>query len=195
MSAGSGGHKVASAEEQRRAARGILEQRAEFVAQDVADAVGGSEAWGRKVVREWRAAGEIVPLRQDGQTMVWRFRGEERSEMALAGIRYAAEAARPEFAMWRSRRTHRPFSARDIPLVANTDALPITLPEVQKYCAMLAEAGYLRVAIAGRVGQRAPVYVMAQRNAGPFPPRIVRVPAIYDPNDGKYRVLERRVRT
>ena len=194
MSAGSGGHKVTSASEIRTAARAALETRAEFTATDAAASVGASEAWGRKVVREWRVSGEIVPVRQEGQTMLWRFRSEDRSEMALAGLRYAAEAARPEFAMWRSMRRERQFRPEDIQLVANTEDHPLTVQDVQKYCALLTEAGYLRVAIGGRVGQRSPVYAMAHHNAGPFPPRLVRVPAIYDPNDGQYRVLERRVR-
>ena len=186
---GQGIHKTALAGEQRQAAWELISGRESFTAAQIAQETGMSEPWARKVVREWHADGVIAAVLQDGQTTIWRavIDPEPPSETA-----YARESRRPEFSMWRTMRDLRRFKAEDVLLTANTDSNPLTLPDVQKYCSTLAEAGFLRVAIKGRVGRSA-VYTMIGR-PGPFPPRQMRVPAVYDPNAGAFRILEKRVR-
>lgn len=115
--------------------------------------------WARKVVREWHAAGLIAAALQDGQTTIWRAVVEPDPPSETA---YARESRRPEFAMWRTMRDLRRFKAEDVLLTANTDSNPLTLPDVQKYCSTLAEAGFLKVAIKARVGRSA-VYTMVGR--------------------------------
>lgn len=185
---GSGGHRVATSTEMQEAAWAAIKDRPEFIAVDLCGAVGGSEAWARRVVRRWRDAGRITAIRQDGQTLIWR--AAEPREPASA---YTRERQRPEFAMWRTMRQLRRFSAADVHLTANTGG-EMTVADVQKYCSALAEAGYLKVAIKGKLGARAPIYAL-RGHPGPFPPRVMRVPAIYDPNDKSFAILERRVRT
>lgn len=186
---GQGVQKTVQAEEQRQSAWELIVGREGFTAAEIAQETGMSEPWARKVVREWHSAGLIAPALQDGQTTIWRtVEVEEAVESA-----YARESKRPEFAMWRTMRELRRFKAEDVLLTANTDRMPLTLPEVQKYCSTLAEAGFLKVAVKGRAGFRAPIYAM-QGRPGPFPPRLMRVPAVYDPNTAAFRILEKRVR-
>lgn len=186
---GQGGHKTALAGEQRQAAWSWAEGREPFSAADLAVATGMSAEWARKVIREWHAAGMLTEAEPDGQTSMWSAVPIEPSDESA----YARESRRPEFAMWRTMRTLRRFSAADVHLTANTDTTPLAVTDVQKYCSMLAEAGYLQVAVKGRPGQRAPVYSI-KGQTGPFPPRLMRVPVVYDPNDGAFRILEKRVR-
>ncbi|SDX43964.1 helix-turn-helix domain-containing protein [Paracoccus sanguinis] len=186
---GQGAKKTALADEQRQAAWLQVADRDGFTATELATATGMSPEWARKVIREWQAEGLIAEAGQEGQTTVWKASAPPTDDQSV----YARESRRPEFAMWRTMRTLRRFAAADVHLTANTDATPLTVADIQKYCSTLAEAGYLAVASKGRPGHRAAVYTIKGR-PGPFPPRLVRVPAIYDPNEGSFRVLERRVR-
>ena len=187
---GSGEHKTALAGEQRDAAWSWAAGRETFTATDLAVATGMSPEWGRKVIREWQRAGMVAEAGQEGQTTIWRPVPLETAKESA----YARESRRPEFAMWRTMRGLRRFTAADVHLTANTETTPLAVADIQKYCSMLAEAGYLQVAVKGTAGQRAPVYSVKGR-PGPFPPRVLRVPAVYDPNEGVFRVLEKRVRT
>ena len=187
---GQGIQKTALADEQRQAAWLQIEARESFTAVELASLTGMSPEWARKVIREWQREGLICETGQDGQTTIWKAlaaTGEDQSA-------YARESRRPEFAMWRTMRNLRRFSAADVHLTANTEETPLSVADIQKYCSTLAEAGYLTVAVKGRPGHRAAVYAVKGR-PGPFPPRLVRVPAVYDPNEGAYRVLEKRVRS
>lgn len=186
---GQGVHKTALAEEQRQAALAQMSARETFTAWDMAVATGMSAEWARKVIREWQAEGLIAQAKQDGQTTVWRI----VSQATPSESTFARESRRPEFAMWRTMRDLRRFSAADVHLTANTETTPMTVADVQKYCSMLVETGYLKVAAKVQAGKRVPVYTM-QGRPGPFPPRVVRVPAVYDPNVGEFRVLEKRIR-
>lgn len=187
---GQGIHKSALADEQRQSAWSQVSGRDSFTAAELANLTGMSPEWARKVIREWQREGLIAEAGQDGQTTIWKplsAAGEDQSA-------YARESRRPEFAMWRTMRNLRRFSAADVHLTANTEETPLPLADIQKYCSTLAEAGYLTVAVKGRPGHRAAVYAM-KGHPGPFPPRLVRVPAIYDPNERAFRVLEKRVRS
>ena len=188
---GQGQHKSAAAEEQRQAAWSLVKDREGFTAVDVANETGMSPEWARKVIREWVDAGMVAADGTADMATVWRpiIVPDEPSE-----TEFAKESRRPEFAMWRTMRTARRFSAADIFLTANTEQTPMTVADIQKYCSTLAEAGYLKVAVKGQAGKRAAVYAMIGR-PGPFPPRVMRVPAVYDPNEGAFKVLEKRVRT
>lgn len=185
---GSGGHKVSNAEALRETAWASVFQRASFSAADVAEAVCGSDCWGRKVIREWAADGRIIELRKEGQTVLWRARDHDPKRRKGA---FSRERERPEFAMWRTIRNLRRFKASEVHLLANTEATPLSPEAVQKYCTVLAEAGYLKVTVKANASGRVAAYQVNGR-PGPFPPRIVRVPAIYDPNEKTYRILDRR---
>lgn len=187
---GQGVHKTAFAGEQRRAAWGHVAGRESFTAVDMANLTGMSPEWARKVIREWQREGLITEAGQDGQTTIWKALHATEPDQSA----YARESRRPEFAMWRTMRNLRRFSAADVHLTANTEEMPLSVADIQKYCSTLAEAGYLTVAVKGRPGQRAAIYAIKGR-PGPFPPRLVRVPAIYDPNEGAFRILEKRVRS
>lgn len=194
---GQGKQKSALAAEQRQLAWDLVKGREGFTAVDIANETGMSAEWARKVIREWEDAGQIsadgkLPLDGKGTPATIWCATAAASEPAES--EFARESRRPEFAMWRTMRNVRRFTAADIYLTANTDQTPMTVADIQKYCSTLAEAGYLKVAVKGQVGKRAPVYAMVGR-PGPFPPRLMRVPAIYDPNEGAFKVLEKRVRT
>lgn len=183
-------HKTALADEQRMAAWRWARELESLTAVDLANATGMSPEWARKVIREWHRAGMIAEAGQGGQTTIWRPLAATGEDLSA----YARESRRPEFAMWRTMRNLRRFSAADVHLTANTEAMPLSVADIQKYCSTLAEAGYLTVAVKGRPGQRAAIYAIKGR-PGPFPPRLVRVPAVYDPNEGAYHILEKRVRS
>lgn len=186
---GQGIHKTAVASELRQAAWNAIEKRAEFTAADVCEAVGASEAWGRKVVREWLAEGLLDTLRKDGMTYIYKARVASDPVPSA----FSREREKPEFAMWRTMRDLRRFKAADVHMQANTETTPLTLERVQKYCTTLAEAGFLAVKVKGIAGKRPAVYAINGR-PGPFPPREMRVPAIWDPNSEEFTILERRVR-
>lgn len=188
---GQGIRRVETAAELRQAAWNAVSEMSEFTAADVCGAVAGSEAWGRKVVREWLADGVLETLRKDRMTYIYRVRPQDGAEEPSA---YAKERQRPEFAIWRTMRQLRRFKVRDVHLTAHTEETPLSEAEVQKYATTLAEGGFLKVCVKGIAGKRDAVYQIVGR-PGPFPPRMIRVPAIYDPNEGEYRILERRVKT
>ncbi|TRD18370.1 hypothetical protein [Palleronia caenipelagi] len=185
---GSGGHKTALAGELRERALRYVEERPEFTSFDLVAELAVSAEWARKVIREWSSAGVIETVRQDGQTAVWRLREQALESSSL----YARERARPEYVMWQEMRRARRFRPDELQLVVNTERLPIDLKQVRKYCSDLAEAGYLDVAVKGRAGGRLPTYVLRGRR-GPFPPRVIRAPVLFDPNEETFQVMERRV--
>lgn len=72
--------------------------------------------------------------------------------------------------------------------------MPLTLPEVQKYCSTLAEAGFLEGGCQG--SRRLPCADLCDAGpTGAVPAQAgMRVPAVYDPNTAAFRILEKRVR-
>lgn len=179
-----------TAEERRREAWLRATELETFTTHELMDATGRGLDWCRKVIRTWRDQGLVVEQERDKRGQVrWRCTGEDTD----AASAYSKERQTPEFAMWRTMRSLRNFTPEDVHMQANTEERPISYKQVCQYCNVLTEAGIIRCVRKRRFGKASARYAIIGR-PGPFPPRMLRVPAIYDPNSGGYRVLERMVR-
>jgi hypothetical protein len=181
---------MARAEERRRAAWGCIRDVAGFTTHDLMDATGHSIEWCRKTIRHWRAEGMIS---EHGRAETGQMRYRALPEAEDRETTFGRERQTPEFAMWRMMRRLRRFTPDDVHLVANTEERPLSLRDVQQYCSLLAEAGVIDCVRRKRFG-RAPARYVLKGQPGPFPPRLMRVPALYDPNKEQFQVLSGRVR-
>jgi len=84
------------------------------------------------------------------------------------------------YLMWSTMRIIRTFTAKELAIQASIEEHVVAIGEANKYCQLLAQAGYLKVVAGGKSGTLA-TYRLIKRT-GPRPPQIQRVKRVYDPN-------------
>lgn len=148
---------------------------------DLMRATGIKEAELQSILEDWGSSSHVET---DGvRDGVAFFRCDpsvksERVDRNVAGREIRDDG--PQGNMWRAMRMTPRFTARDIAMVANTDANPIDEPTASKYAQMLAKAGYLRVV--RKANARAPAVYSLVADTGPKPPVEKRVRCVWDQN-------------
>lgn len=83
--------------------------------------------------------------------------------------------------MWRTMKSLKQFTWRDLAIHASTDAQPVTEEQAKSYCGWLHKAGYL---VALQIGSsNVPTTYRFARDTGPKPPQIQRVKQVFDANE------------
>ena len=88
----------------------------------------------------------------------------------------------PQGRIWTAMRIARNFTPQDLQAGLGQSDDPVSLKQVQRFCSLLTEAGYLRATQKARNGKHPAKYQLV-RNTGPLPPTSKKLPVIVDENE------------
>lgn len=164
------------------AAFAFAAQQTEFGYAEVAQAVGVTEDWARKIVRGWKAQGLLDEVRSGHRIRsLWVVKKEARPALSV-------KARSPVLNMWTAMRQLKSFTPREVAGHASTPETEVTVEDAQEYCRALLGAGYLTVARKAVPSKTQAIYRLT-RNTGPRPPREKRVRAVIDDNTETVTVI------
>ena len=98
----------------------------------------------------------------------------------------------PQGNMWRSMRTLKTFTAKDIAAHSNAGGVSISAKVAGGYCGLLKRAGILREVKPGQTVNKAKTYRLIH-DLGPAAPKVERIYVLVDPNSGDLFVDDQRV--
>ena len=151
----------------------------EFTAHDLSAAARRSLEYVREAFKEWVKCGFLEQSGKRGSRVVYRVTSKAGNP---SDAEEESVQSGPFEKMWFAiRHAGGPFTYRDIAMMANSEATPVTEQEAQTFCQMLANSGYLRADVKADGRGRLAIYRLIQ-NTGPIPPRERRVRGVWDEN-------------
>lgn len=151
---------------------------------EIATAVKISLEQATRIVRGWLKEGALDPVQEasGAHRLLWRCKEDF---VRIEPLRQRT----PEENMWTAMRRLPSFIPTDLAAHATTETVTVTPEEASRYCRVLLDAGYLRVARRAdpALGREA-IYRLIDVT-GPRPPLPRRVRAVVDQNTGETRVI------
>ncbi|MGR3435247.1 MAG: hypothetical protein ACU0CO_10220 [Shimia sp.] len=174
-------HKATPKELER--VRSFARDRGRFMRWEVCRSLGVSRPVASNALKTLRDAGELELIHLE--------HGRYNYQLTNLHDLYGADKqvlATVEGAIWTAIRGMRVFTARDVVARLITTTVSPDLKQVNAYCGQLVTGDVLRVLDKGsRTKDRR--FKLIQ-NLGPLPPKLQRIPLIYDPNTGALLGLE-----
>ena len=157
------------------AAWAVAMRRQQFGYAEISAEGGSAMALATRIVKGWVAEGRARAITEKigSSRILFEVIPEEELRLPLVG-----DATQQ---MWTSMRKLRSFTPPDL---SSTCSIPVQVIEARSYCQVLLQAGYLRVQVKARPGNRDATYRLVNAT-GVKAPRLKRLRCLIDENEGR----------